>query len=104
MDDATKRLVDRGEKLTKLLIQNRFEPIDIVDQTIFLFAALNGFLDGISVNLVSLYEKELYKFIKKTIFYTPLHYQLRDFLNVTVLSYLLDLFREFFLISYLHKK
>ena len=35
LDDATKRLVDRGEKLTRLLVQNRFEPVDIVDQTIF---------------------------------------------------------------------
>lgn len=74
MDDATKRLVDRGEKLTKLLVQNRYEPIDIVDQTIFLFAALNGHLDGISVDLVQTYEKELYKFIKKTIFYA--HYSI----------------------------
>jgi len=35
LDEATKRLIDRGEKLTKLLVQNRYEPIDIVDQTIF---------------------------------------------------------------------
>ena len=35
LDDATKRLVDRGEKLTQLLIQDRYQPIDIVNQTIF---------------------------------------------------------------------
>jgi len=68
LDDVTKRLVDRGEKLTKLLVQNRNEPIDISEQTIFLYAALNGFLDEIPLNLVNLYEKELYKFLKNTIF------------------------------------
>src|SRR5206468_3927135 len=64
IDDVTKRLVDRGEKLTRLLVQNRNEPIDISEQTIFLYAALNGFLDEIPLNLVNLYEKELYKFLK----------------------------------------
>jgi F-type H+-transporting ATPase subunit alpha len=97
LDDATKRLVDRGEKLTRLLVQNRYEPIDIVDQTIFLYSALNGYLDGIPVNLVSFYEKELYSFIKKTIFYEPLQYQMRDSLNPVVLNYLLGTFRRYFI-------
>jgi len=35
LDDATKRLVDRGEKLTRLLIQDRYNPIRIIDQAIF---------------------------------------------------------------------
>ena len=71
-----------------------------LDQTIFLFAALNGFLDGISVDLVQTYEKELYKFIKKTIFYAPLEYQLRDTLNTNILSFILGLFREYFILNY----
>src|ERR1700735_3380052 len=55
LDDVTKRLVDRGEKLTKLLVQNRSEPLDIAEQTIFLYAALNGFLDVIPLNYVNIY-------------------------------------------------
>jgi len=43
LDDATKRLVDRGEKLTRLLVQNRYSPISIIDQAIFLYAALMDF-------------------------------------------------------------
>jgi F-type H+-transporting ATPase subunit alpha len=103
LDDATKRLVDRGEKLTKLLVQNRFEPVDIVDQTLFLYAALNGYLDGISVELVPLYEKELYKFLKKTVFYAPLQSQLRDKLNFPLVNYILTLFREYFILNYVRK-
>jgi F-type H+-transporting ATPase subunit alpha len=96
LDEATKRLVDKGEKLTRLLVQNRYEPIDIVDQTIFLYAALNGFLDGVSVDLVSVYEKELYNFLHKTMFYAPLQYQMRDVLNNELLNFILGLFREHF--------
>src|SRR3984885_10213872 len=86
LDEATKRLIDRGEKLTKLLIQNRLEPIDIVDQTIFLFAALNGYLDNIPVNLVSIFEKELYSFLKNSIFFMCLQHHLRDELDVELLD------------------
>src|SRR6201996_5350786 len=99
LDDVTKRLVDRGEKLTKLLVQNRSEPIDISEQTIFLYAALNGFLDEIPLNLVNIYEKELYKFIKKTIFYEPLKIILRETLEVDIISFLLNQFKIFFLLN-----
>jgi F-type H+-transporting ATPase subunit alpha len=86
LDEATKRLIDRGEKLTRLLVQNRYEPIDIVDQTIFLYAALNGYLDNISVNLVSTFEKELYSFLRNSIFYMGLQHHLREELDVELLD------------------
>jgi len=101
LDDATKRLVDKGEKLTRLLVQNRFEPIDIVEQTLFLYAALNGYLNGISVEYVSIYEKELYAVFKKSLFYEPLHYQLRENLNVRVIDYFLHWFSIYFILNYI---
>jgi F-type H+-transporting ATPase subunit alpha len=99
LDDVTKRLVDRGEKLTKLLVQNRNEPIDISEQTLFLYAALNGFLDEIPLNLVSSYEKELYKFLKNTIFSEPLKIMLKENLDVEVINFLLDNFKAFFMLN-----
>ena len=35
LDDVTKKLVDRGEKLTRLLVQPRYSPIDITEQAVF---------------------------------------------------------------------
>src|ERR1044071_7484136 len=99
LDDATKRLVDRGEKLTRLLVQNRYSPISIIDQAIFLYAALNGFLDEIPLNLVNIYEKELYKFIKKTIFYEPLRIVLRDNLETDIINFILNQFKIYFLLN-----
>jgi F-type H+-transporting ATPase subunit alpha len=104
LDDATKRLVDRGEKLTALLIQNRFNPLSITDQTIFLYAALNGFLNGIPSSLVSLYETELFSFLSTTFCYEPLSVQLRDNLESDVLDYILSYFQDYFIKFYvLHK-
>jgi len=99
LDDVTKRLVDRGEKLTKLLVQNRNEPIDISEQTIFLYAALNGFLDDIPLTLVNIYEKELYKFLKTTIFYEPLKIILREELDESIIEYILENFKVNFLLN-----
>jgi len=97
LDEATKRLVDKGEKLTQLLVQNRYEPMDIVDQMIFLYAALNGYLNGVPVNLVSIYEKELFLFLKNTFFYLPLQVEAREILHISILNYILDLFSKNFL-------
>lgn len=99
LDDVTKRLVDRGEKLTRLLVQNRNEPIDITQQTLFLYAALNGFLDEIPLNLINTYEKELYKFLKKTIFYEPLKVMLKESLDAELIAFILSNFNNYFLMN-----
>ena len=97
LDDVTKKLVDRGEKLTRLLIQPRYNPIGITDQTIFLFAALNGYLNDVPVAMVSLYETQLFSFLKNSPFYKPLQYHLKRKIDVRVLDFFLKHFRKAFL-------
>jgi F-type H+-transporting ATPase subunit alpha len=45
LDEATKQLVDRGARLTRLLVQGRYNPVSMDKQVLFLYAALNGYLD-----------------------------------------------------------
>ena len=45
LDDATKQLVDRGGRLTSLLIQKRYMPVPVYEQILYLFCALNGCLN-----------------------------------------------------------
>jgi len=100
LDDATKRLVDRGEKLTRLLVQNRYSPISIIDQAIFLYAALNGFLDGVPVSLVSIFEFQLFSFLRNSPFYCPLTFHLKYNLDFKVLDFFLSSFRKAFIENY----
>jgi len=100
LDDATKRLVDRGEKLTRLLVQNRYNPISIIDQAIFLYAALNGFLDGIPANLVSIFEFQLFSFLRNSPFYCPMTFHLKYNMDFKVLDFFLSSFRKAFIDSY----
>jgi F-type H+/Na+-transporting ATPase subunit alpha len=96
LDEATKKLVDRGEKLTRLLVQPRYSPIDVVDQMIFLYAALNGFLDGIPLSAVARFEQELYSFFKTSKLYEPLKANLRNTMESDILDFVLAEFRKSF--------
>jgi len=98
LDDATKRLVDRGTKLTKALVQNRFVPLPVPNQVVFLYAVLNGFLDGISADLVQRFEQELLSFLPKTCFQAPFSYYLRKSLDEEVMTLFLTFFRKYFIL------
>lgn len=59
LDDATRFLLHRGERLTELLKQAQYEPLSVEYQIIIIYAGITGFLDKISVKQVSIYEKLL---------------------------------------------
>lgn len=47
LDEVTQKLLNRGRVLTELLKQKQYSPMTFVEQTIVLFAGVNGFLDDI---------------------------------------------------------
>lgn len=59
MDAATKATLNRGEKMTELLKQGQYAPMDVFDQVISIFAGGNGFLDDLPTNKVLEFEKQL---------------------------------------------
>lgn len=96
LDDATKRLVDRGQRLTRLLVQNRGKPIEIIDQIVFLYAAISGFLDFVPVDSVSIFESELYIYLHSFSCYPSIKEHLLEVLDIEVLSFLLSDFCSIF--------
>jgi F-type H+-transporting ATPase subunit alpha len=103
LDEATKQLIDTGSKLTSLLIQNKYNPIDISYQIFLLFASLNGFLVTIPTQFIESYEKALFKFLDNTFFGEPLKYQLVFEMEQEILIYLLNIFNKYFKKTYLSK-
>jgi len=89
LDDATKQLIDRGSRLTKVLIQNKFSPVPIFQQILFLFAGLNGYLDGISIDLVSFFEQELTIFTRKSFFHLIFSRVLHKQLDEEVITFVI---------------
>ena len=48
LDKATQHQLDRGARMVELLKQPQYEPMDVVDQVIQIFARSNGYVDDIS--------------------------------------------------------
>jgi F-type H+-transporting ATPase subunit alpha len=66
LDATTQRLLARGERLTELLKQSQFSPLRVEEQVCSIYAAVNGYLDNISVNRISAYEKGLLELMNTT--------------------------------------
>ena len=50
LDVATQRLLARGERLTELLKQPQYSPLQVEEQVCVIYAGTRGYLDGIPVD------------------------------------------------------
>ncbi len=64
VDEATKKRIVRGELLTEILKQSDLEPVSLERQVVVLYAAINGFLDGIERGKVAKAQTELIEYIE----------------------------------------
>ncbi len=59
LDAVTQRMLNRGARLTELLKQAQFSPLKMEEQTVVIYAGVNGYLDAIPVNRVRAFEDGL---------------------------------------------
>jgi F-type H+/Na+-transporting ATPase subunit alpha len=59
LDAATQRLLNRGSRLTELLKQPQFSPLQTEEQVCVIFAGVNGYLDKLAVSQVGPFERGL---------------------------------------------
>ena len=59
LDASTQKLLARGERLTELLKQPQFSPLQVQEQVVVLYAGTRGYLDAVPTADVGRYEKEL---------------------------------------------
>jgi len=65
LDRATQATLHRGDRMTELLKQAQFEPMEAADQVIALFAANEGFADGVELGDVAAFEKRVIAWVKE---------------------------------------
>jgi len=58
LDASTRKLLERGERLTELLKQGQYSPMTVPEQVVSIYSGVNGYLDNIPVNKVGEFEKE----------------------------------------------
>ncbi|HEX5084789.1 MAG TPA: F0F1 ATP synthase subunit alpha [Blastocatellia bacterium] len=64
LDAATQRQLARGQRLTEILKQPQYRPMDVEKQVAVIWAASNGYVDDIPVEGVRHFEEELLKFLE----------------------------------------
>jgi F-type H+/Na+-transporting ATPase subunit alpha len=64
LDAATKRQLDRGERLVEVMKQGQYAPLPVEKQVLIIYAAVNGHLDALPTAAVQRYERELYTFVE----------------------------------------
>jgi F-type H+-transporting ATPase subunit alpha len=59
LDEATQRQLNRGARLVELLKQAQYSPMDVIDQSVSIFAATKGYFDSIPVSKIRQVETDL---------------------------------------------
>lgn len=65
LDKATQAQLSRGRRLVEILKQPQYSPYSASQQVVMIFAATNGYIDGIPESEVSRYESELIEFLNQ---------------------------------------
>jgi F-type H+-transporting ATPase subunit alpha len=58
LDATTQRILNRGDRLTELMKQPQFSPLQVEEQVCVIFAGVRGYLDKMPKNRVQDFEKE----------------------------------------------
>jgi F-type H+-transporting ATPase subunit alpha len=65
LDKATQAQLDRGYRMVEILKQPQFQPMNVIDQVMIIYAGSKGFLDKVPIKQVSAWEKQFLTFMKE---------------------------------------
>ena len=66
LDKATQAQLARGQRLTEILKQPQYQPMDVEKQVLVIWAATNGYTDDIAVEDVRRFESSLLNFVENS--------------------------------------
>ena len=64
LEKATQAQLDRGYRMVELLKQPQYQPMQVAEQVISIFAGSSGLLDDVDVDDVSSFEQKLHEYLK----------------------------------------
>jgi len=66
LDDATRKQLSHGEKVTELLKQKQYVPLSVADQSVLLFAVEFGYLEDVELQKIASFETALLDYAYRT--------------------------------------
>ena len=64
LDAATRRQLERGQRITEILKQAQYVPVSLEQQVSIIYAAINGFMDEVPVASVAEFETGFHRFMQ----------------------------------------
>ena len=64
LDDATRKQLDHGQRVTELMKQNQYAPMRIAEQAAVIYASNEGYLADVPVNKVGAFEAGLLRYLR----------------------------------------
>ena len=65
LDAATQTQLDRGYRMVELLKQPQYQPLNVIDQVMSIFAGTRGYLDKVPVNKVREWERDFLEYMHR---------------------------------------
>ncbi len=62
LDAATQKQLDRGARMVEILKQPQYQPMDVIDQIVVIYAATQGFLDNVALKDIGHWERDFLDF------------------------------------------
>ncbi len=66
LDKSTQSQLERGKRLTEILKQGQYQPMEVEDQVIIIWTVTNGFADDVAVDELKEFETQLHSYMKNT--------------------------------------
>jgi F-type H+-transporting ATPase subunit alpha len=64
LDDATRKQLERGQRVTELMKQKQYAPMSIAQMALSIFAANEGFLDDVPMAKIAAFESGLHAHLR----------------------------------------
>ena len=65
LDEATRKQLDHGQKVTELMKQKQFAPLTVAEQALVIFAAERGYLEDVELSKILPFESALLEFARQ---------------------------------------
>jgi F-type H+-transporting ATPase subunit alpha len=66
LDKASQAQLERGKRLTEILKQDQYQPMEVEKQVLIIWAGTNGYVDDIAVEDIKRFEKEFLSFVENS--------------------------------------
>jgi F-type H+-transporting ATPase subunit alpha len=67
LDDATRKQLERGQRVTELMKQKQYAPMSVADQSLSIYAVDKGYMDDVAINKIGAFEEGLHAHFANTI-------------------------------------